>query len=649
MKQVILKELRLLNFKGIRQLTISLENSSSEIAGRNGSGKTTIFDAFTWLLFGKDSKDRKTFEIKTLDEKGVAIPRIPHEVSATLLVAGQTVELCRRYKEKWTKRKGQIEEEFTGHEEERLYNDVPCSVKEWNAKIEAICGEQVFKFITSPYYFVSQKTDVQRAMLFRMAGDISDYDIANGNEEFEGLLSKLVGKDMEEYKREIGAKKKRLKAEIESIPERIDERRRDTSGTDTDFAAIERELDEKKEALKSVIKQINDGAEAYSVANNQRLQQAKELGELKSKLTSREYEIKSAVTSEYHKKKEEKDNLNYRLNSALRYVESKKKELQQMKETIPAHQEKRNKLIAEWKEIKALTLQFNESDFRCPTCGRPLEPNDIEAKQREMTEAFNANKAARLSENNRQGLENKKHMESLNNLIASYREDIDKHQREADEIKADPLYKNVLVVPDHKPAVEADETCNTLRNKIAELEEILSHEIVAQKDEELLEAKGMLLTSIDELNQKLAMKDVIARNNQRIAELEESLRNISNEFAELEGIEFTMQAFAKARVEAVENKINSMFSLVSFKMFQQQINGGEVETCEAMINGVPYSSLNNAGQINAGLDIINAICKYEGITAPIFIDNCESVLQPLETEGQQIRLYVSDVPLTINK
>lgn len=649
MKQVILKELILLNFKGIRQLTICLENSISEIAGRNGSGKTTIFDAFTWLLFGKDSKDRKTFEIKTLDEKGVAIPRIPHEVSATLQVDGEEIKLCRRYKEKWTKRKGQIEEEFTGHEEERLYNEVPCSLKEWNAKIEAICGEQVFKFITSPYYFVSQKTDVQRAMLFRMAGDISDYDIANGNEEFEKLLSKLVGKDMEEYKREISAKKRRLKVEIEAIPERIDERKRDTDNIIVDFDACEKELADKKESLAGVEKQLSDIAEAYNQANQKRLADAKVLGDLKSKLANREYEVKASVTAEYRKQKEEKDALAYKLGKCQQSLESNKKYLKQMEEVIPAHQQKREKLIAEWKQIKALTIQFDENDFKCPTCGRPLEVADIEAKQQEMTERFNADKAEKLAENNRKGLENKQKMESLEKHIAEYKADIAKNEAEIKELQANPLLSAVLENPDCTPAIEADEECKSIRQQIAALEEKLSQTLEAPSNDELKEAKALLNKSIADLEKSLSFKQIVKRNAARIADLEESLRTISNELAELEGIEFTMQAFAKARVEAVESRINSMFSLVSFKMFQQQINGGEVETCEAMINGVPYSSLNNAGQINAGLDIINAICRYEGITAPIFIDNCESVLQPLETEGQQIRLYVSDIPLTINK
>ena len=191
MKKVILKQISFLNFKGFKDFKITFNDDATSVFGKNGTGKTTIFDGFTWLLFGKDSQDRKQFNLKTLDENGKVIPKLPHEVSATIENNGETIELCRRLKEKWIKRRGQVDEEFIGNEEERLYNNVPLSVKEWNEKISDICPEDIFKLITNPKHFVSQKTDVQRKMLFKMAGEISDIEIAKGNKDFTSLLKSL--------------------------------------------------------------------------------------------------------------------------------------------------------------------------------------------------------------------------------------------------------------------------------------------------------------------------------------------------------------------------------------------------------------------------------------------------------------------------
>ncbi len=222
MKEIILTKLSLTNFKGIRSLEIDF-GRKTDIRGANASGKTTVFDAFRWLLFGKSSDDRKDFGIKTYDEQGNVIPRIPHEVTGVLRINGEEITLRKCLVEKWTKKRGSAEETYSGNLLECYWNDVPTSVTEYNAKISGICDEQLFKLITNPWYFTAQRKDVQRAMLFDLAGNIDEEDIVGGNEDFAALLRNLTGKTLDEYKREIVAKKRRVKDSVESIPARIDE------------------------------------------------------------------------------------------------------------------------------------------------------------------------------------------------------------------------------------------------------------------------------------------------------------------------------------------------------------------------------------------------------------------------------------------
>lgn len=641
MKKIIIKKINLVNFKGIRNLTVDFDEQITTICGRNGSGKTSIFDAFTWLLFGKDSQDRKSFNIKTIDAQGIAIPRIPHEVSATILVDGEEINLRRRYNEKWQKKRGSATEEFTGHEEERLYNDVPMSVKEWNEKIAEICSEQVFKFITNPLYFSAQKSDMQRSMLFRMAGEISDKEIAAGNEEFTALLAQLTNKTMEEYKREISAKKRRIKAEIDGIPERIDERKRDMP-EEENWLAIDADLKAAQTELSEVEKSITDKAQAYTIASNERLNLSKQLSELKEKMLNREFAIKQAVNAEYNEQSSTQQQLFRDESAALLELNRVNSELARYQFDLNSMQEKRNKLIAEWREINARTLQFREDEFVCPTCKRPLDIDDIERKQNEMTENFNIRKSSDLAENNRKGQANKKAMEDTQTLIKRCEEHIATLTRKIEELKANPLYSAVLTAPDATYAINTDNEYSSLYVEVSELEKKLNEPISLPDTADLIAKKQGVISQIDELKKRLANKDIIERNNQRIQELEKLLRSQSEELAQLEGIEFTMANFSKARIEAMESRINGLFSVVRFKMFEKNINGGEVETCEATVNGVPYSDLNNAMTINAGLDIINAICKSESVTAPIFIDNAEAVNELLPTQSQMIRLVVTD-------
>ena len=642
MKTIIITKINFLNSKGIRDLSVEFNKDLTSIYADNGLGKTSIFDGITWVLFGKDSKDRKSFGIKTYDENNRVIPRIPHEVTVTLLVDGEEVTLCRRYNEKWTKKRGSAEEVFDGHEEERLYNGVPCSMKEYNETIAAMCSEEVFKYITNPLYFTKQKADVQRSMLIRMAGGVSDDEIARGNTDFENLLSKLTGKNLDEYKREIQAKKRRIKNELDMIPSRIDERKRDMP-TAEDWDALESELESKKKALADIEQQLLDASKAAETVNSRKMELMKKVGEVQEKKTKRQFEIREGLLSDFRKQTNARNTLTDNIHKEERVVNSLKADIQEYDKQLVRLADERNRLLAEWESINEEKLTFNEEEFICPTCKRRFEVNEIESRQQEISETFLKNKATRLERNKQSGMEIKRKREEIEQLKLQAEVNVSSKQAWIDAQKASSLYLNELVEPETASVIAVDREYVELCNQETELyNQINNYNATSRTDNlELMEGKRTINASIDELKKMLSKRETIERNNMRISELETMMRQQSQELAELEGIEFTITAFVKARIEAVERKINGMFSIVKFKMYEQQINGGEIETCEAIVGGVPFSDLNDAGKINAGLDIINAICGFEGVYAPIVIDNAESVNELLPTKSQKIRLVVS--------
>ena len=641
--------MHMINFKSFRDVEINFDGKITEIKGRNATGKTTVFDAFTWLLFGKNSDDRKDFGLKTVDREGNVIPRLPHEVSAVISVDGEEIMLCRRLVEKWTKKRGSAVEEFTGNTEERIYNDVPCSVKEWSQKIEILCPERVFKFITNPGYFCSQKTDAQRAMLSTMAGSISDKEIAEGNESFQKLLASLTGKTLEEYRKEVSAKKKRIKDEMEDIPGRIDERKRDIPEV-MDWAKLEKELSDCKKELQGVESRMYDVSAAYNARRVERMNLLKRITDLQQKRMRLEISISETVQAEYWKAVEQKRYTGHKIVDLKGKLRRLEQETDACLSELQERKDRREKLIAEWKKINAEQIVFNESDFVCPTCGRPFEPEEMERKRQEMQSRFNGNKASRISANTKTGKENSARMKELEQLVRTNNEKADEMKKEISALEESAENTANPVCPDAKPEFEKNYEWKELSDEIEKLEQNVQNPVDTDCDTTALRAeKEKIESAISGLQAKLSVRSVIEKNNARIAELENNLQTLAQQLAELEGVEFTIQQFSKAYVEKVEERVNSMFSLVKFRMFEQQINGGEVETCVATVDGVPYPDLNNAMRINAGLDIINCICRHEGITAPIFIDNSESINRIMGTEGQQVRLYVSeDEKLTVN-
>ena len=438
MKTIIITKINFLNFKGIRDLSVEFNKDLTSIYADNGLGKTSIFDGITWVLFGKDSKDRKSFGIKTYDENNRVIPRIPHEVTVTLLVDGEEVTLCRRYNEKWTKKRGSAEEVFDGHEEERLYNGVPCSMKEYNEKIAAMCSEEVFKFITNPLYFTKQKADVQRSMLIRIAGGVSDDEIARGNTDFENLLSKLTGKNLDEYKREIQAKKRRIKNELDMIPSRIDERKRDMP-TAEDWDALESELESKKKALADIEQQLLDASKAAETVNSRKMELMKKVGEVQEKKTKRQFEIREGLLSDFRKQTNARNTLTDNIHKEERVVNSLKADIQEYDKQLVRLADERNRLLAEWESINEEKLTFNEEEFICPTCKRRFEVNEIESRQQEISETFLKNKATRLERNKQSGMEIKRKREEIEQLKLQAEVNVSSKQAWIDAQKASSL------------------------------------------------------------------------------------------------------------------------------------------------------------------------------------------------------------------
>lgn len=639
MKSIVIRQLTLLNFKGIRNLTVDFDLNETNIFGYNGTGKTTIFDAFTWLLFGKDSKDRKDFNIKTLDANNQPIERIPHEVTACIEVNGEGINLKKCYNEVWTKKRGSAVETFNGHSVDCFYNGVPCSVTEYAKKIAELCDEQVFKLITNPLYFTAQKKDYQRTMLFRLAGDVTNDDVLERYPEFADLVAMLSGKTLEELKREVQSKKRKIKDGIDNIPARIDERKRDMPETQ-DWGKLEAEIAEQERQLADIDGQIADRSKSYNELTKQKQEIARQLSKVKGDITAREYDLKDKLLAEYNQGKRENDNAVQRvatLNNERRY---KTISLQRAEKELADYQAERTTLLEEWRNIKSETLVIDDDTFYCPTCKRQLDESDIEAKKEQMSTEFNATNSRKLERNKSKGMEVKAAIEAKEAEIASINNAIFNIDNEIAQITASKAYSTVPAMPNVQPAINADRTIIELRNKATDLQNQLDQEISLPETSDLTERKRIIEDSIRANKMLLADRERIAANNKRIAELEKEYTESQAQLAELEGVEYNIQQFSKARIEQVESRINGMFNLVRFKMFEQQINGGEIETCEATVNGVPFSDLNDAMKINAGLDIINAISRANGIVAPIFIDNRESVCEIVSGLAQIVNLIV---------
>jgi exonuclease SbcC len=646
--KIELKKLSLTNFKGIRSFEILFDHIT-DILGDNATGKTTLMDAFLWLFFGKDSTDRKDFEIKTLDENNRPYHRLDHEVTAIILVDGEQINIRRTFKEKWVKKRGSNEQEFTGHSTEFYLNDVPMKESEYQAKVSSIINENIFKLITNTSYFNSLKWQDRRNALLQIAGSISNDDVFSSlSGDFTELKKALnAKKSVDEFKKEIAAKKKRIKDDLEQIPSRIDEANRSLPEKEN-YEEIEAKITQESNDLAAVEQQLMDKTEAEKKRQQVITDKIREVGTMKSRLQQIEFEEKNKVQEKGRNR--------------LQVIINKKSELRNKQDEKSrllvdySTEEKRKsglELIADdlrkkWDAISKEKLVFNENEFKCPACYREFEAEDIEAKKTELANNFNTNKSRRLEDVTAQGKKIRDDIEVINAKLGN----IKSHGTTlASEIEV--LVNDIATLEQENARLGADETTelntaittNTEYAGTLQMIKLRNEEIEspapAEDKSDLLSKKQELRLIIDDLKKQLATKQQRERILARIEELNNQERTLAQELADLEGIEFSIEQFTKAKMDTLESRINGRFKKVRFKMFEEQINGGQVEACTTLIDGVPYTDANTASKIQAGLDIINAFSEYYDVYAPVWIDNRESVIRLPETNSQLINLFVS--------
>ncbi|WP_313386933.1 AAA family ATPase [Chishuiella sp.] len=654
MKNIILKSLELVNFKGISHVQFDdLNPKENSFFGKNEAGKTTLFNAFLWLLFGKDLNNRKDYEIKPLDSNNKPTKGLNSEVHAVLLINNEEVTISRIYKEKWRTIKGSEDKTFDGHETELIFNSVPVALKEFNLKISEIVKEDVFKLITNPLAFEALKWQEKRAVLVSVVGELTDQELFDSDEEFKTLESKLSNKTLAEYDAQLKASIKKSKEEKEDTPARIDELKR-SKIEEIDFELIESQISNKKELITDIDSQIeNSGKSVQKVIDaNTKVQQ--EIQALNSQKSQIEINLRAKAKQECFVDTSSIDALKTKLNNTStmlvnsnNYLDSLKHNISTYESNIKALEADKADLVSKYTSENAKVFDAEKYSCTCPNCQTKFIYNDEPEKE------FNIEKNQKLSKIIEQGNSIKAKIEEYQNLIKipkgqipDVQTDIEKHTSEINSLKDQiQTETNNLQSPKNEEEVylsliNDDAQISKLNIEISTLQSKIKE--VKQADvSELKQQKQALQSEIDSLNEKKASKSINDNLDKRIEELSSREKELSQVISSLEKEQFIIERFKKVKSESLENSVNKLFKTVKFKLFEEQVNGGLNPTCIALIDGVPFLAANTASQINAGLDIINTLCKANEVTAPIFIDNRESVTELIPTDSQIINLVVS--------
>lgn len=631
------------NFKGEKERTTVFNDGQTFIYGANGTGKSRHYDAFLWLLFGKDAQDRQDYEIKTV-VNGEPLHKVDSSVHGEFIIDGEKITMKRTLVEDWVKPRGQSEQVFKGNHTDYEWNGVPVSATEYKQKVRDIIDDSAFKMLGNPEYFASLPWQNQREILFSMADVPDDIEVARSDKSLSSLVGRITGKSVQDYRNELLANKKRLNQELSGIQPRIDQTVKLIPEAD-DFYAIEKRMSEIDLAKADINTLMSDRRKSMAELEKKQKEITDEIASIYARQQQIESVLKEKVMSEYNAAYSHKIKVKSQLAEAKSRLSAMEFELGTVVDGLKS---RKSTLVEMKSEIEAIRKEYTDEyavafsgSTVCPYCGSDLPGRMVD----ELKQKFTSEKKQRLDAITARG-------KSKSESISSIESEIEAGGKRIAELEA--------VILEARKNVE---TLNEVLVKIPEpempeinFEDNAEWSSLEARKESLRESMPDASVDLSDLQEKLAgldkerfslverfsKKSIIEKFNKEVESLNARGRELSQMIADIEKEESMIAALTRKKIEICESRVNSMFSLVRFRLYTYTNDGNPVETCIPLVDGVPYGTANTARRINAGLDIINALQKHFDTSVPVFLDNRERVNEVVSVDAQTVHMFVTN-------
>lgn len=649
--KVTIKSIHIENFKGIKELDVNF-SENTKISGQNAAGKTTIFDAFTWLLFNKNSAGDEKFNVRPLNKEGTRIDNVEIKVVSIMDVDGKEVELSKVQKQNWVKKRGTNTVSLQGNPNSYEIDGYPKSEAEFKEYVSGIAqSEEMFKMLTNPQHFSSLKWKDQRDILMKLVPEVSDVELAQTDAKYAPLLSELEkAPSTDDIRAKFSKALSEWKKKQAEIPVRIDEAEK--SKVDVDVAEQELAKVDLERKIKEIEGKIKNAGNATEELKREEMQLQFDMSGIMQTMNRDMKNKRSEIEADLCGCKNE---LDYFAST----ISLKEKQISDNAKAIADADTERKRLGEEYNAEKAKAFDesayqfdeskwiFDESSTVCALCGQTLPEDkieqlkaDFESRKRKAKEdaeeklkserfKFDTDKKVELNRLITIGTEKKNLIAELTEKNTNLQAEIEAlKKQEKDAIaKKEALSKTLYEMPEEADYSQNEEYVKMKARHDEVLEEIEKMNANGEDAavESLKSEKEELQTRLDEVNSTIAKASMNVEIDERIGQLQEEQKEIGQKVADQEQILYLLEEFIRFKLDKVSETINSHFKTVNFKLFEMQLNGGMKDCCECTVNGVPYSTLNSGHRIVAGLDIIRSLSELYGVSVPIFLDNAESL------------------------
>lgn len=659
MKTITLNSINLSYFKGITTLSLHLNEGVSTISARNGAGKSTIADAFLWVLFDKDTAGRTKFRIRTVDAASNYIPNTRTFVELHLTVDNHSYNIRKELHAKAAPLGQQTSKELSSTAKFYI-NGQSYTKTDFSQFIrDNIITEDTLRIITSPTHFFSLPWEKQRTILITLVQQ-PDFATLNAEHKYDAIAQLIDTKqfaDLAAINSHAAYNLKEIQKQLDLIPVQLQEQT-STMPPAQNWEALQATVTQSAQQLSELQAKRTELLNAPEDASRKHLRQQLEFQQKRiDDMRKSAYRMASeTIDSHNNEVADVKRKLNeYKQN--LLDLDSKFRSLTQQSaqigNAIRESETEQQAIRKEWAE--RITIQFVPTTSEtCSLCGQPLPLDKLNQIIEQQRQNFNLRKADARKELTARADKCKIMMIRANNEAQRLLQEIEitKGQQKAisgyisnqEKRLAELNRKNI---PTADSLLSINPGYKDACKRIADLEADLSSQAVVTVDHQLLsdiDAQIQRITAtLDDARIGLASKQSYDTHRQRIKELEQKQVSLSTQYSQWLHLHDLCHDYQLQSNEIVESRINALFNTVSFTLFRHLVNGNTEPFCEALVNGVPViTNVNHAAFINAGLEIINILSQQMQVSAPIFIDNAESIQHITPTFGQQIRLYVGD-------
>lgn len=626
--EIYIQSMEIVHFKCFRTLHLDFHTGVNALYGANGTGKSSVYDAFTWLLFGKNSQGNSSFSVKPEGQEGVT-----PEVTAVLTVDGQTVKLRRVLREKWEKPRGSSKARFAGHTTEFFVDDVPRKESEYKRIIAGYIDEERFRLLTNVYAVArDMHWKDRRALLAELCGLPEDTQLLARAPQFAELAQAAGNRTIDAYKAALTNQRKGIAEGLNALPVRIDECERMAAGlAELPFAQARTQA----EALGAEDAQVRadlaklDGDALTAAAQNER-------DALQNRIQALETENQAHRRSQDVPTDDKRPALRQAVRDAMAALDRAKAEREALRGQIADAQDRLEQYRIQWKRIRDEPFKGET----CPVCGQTLPADKLEQARR----SFEREKQARQARLVEDSAPLKARLQELGQQLESNA--AAQPMREA-AAEAATHALEAYTPPERQPIEDLPGYAARRAELTAQLEQAQQRvdRLRADKGAERAELEARrtaIQAALRQAETVLAKEQQLADARKRVQALREEQRAAAQKVEQLDRMLDLCEEFARFRVQQVEQAVNDRFRLARFRLFREQVNGGLADCCDVMVDGVPYGDLNSAAKVNVGLDIIETLSKQHTVRVPLFVDNAESVTDLMEIGSQVVRLVVSE-------